>query len=60
MKSMEELTRTTQFVRCVDLNFGNTTNFRNHLTRYHPELGEKQRPVADNQQENDQAGGGTA
>ena len=27
--------------------FGNTTNFRNHLARYHPELGEKQRSVAD-------------
>ena len=26
--------------------FGNTTNLRNHLARYHPELGEKQRPVA--------------
>ena len=27
--------------------FGNTANLRNHLARYHPELGEKQRPVAD-------------
>ena len=27
--------------------FGNTTNLRNHLARYHPELGEKQWPVAD-------------
>ena len=26
--------------------FGNTTNLRNFLARYHPELGEKQRPVA--------------
>ena len=27
--------------------FSNTASLRNHLARYHPELGEKQRPVAD-------------
>ena len=27
--------------------FCNTTNFMNQLVRYHPELGEKQRPVAE-------------
>ena len=42
------MTRPTQFVRCVELKyFGSTTNLRNYLARYHPELGEKQLPVAD-------------
>ena len=27
--------------------FSNTINLRNHLVHYHPELGEKQRPVAE-------------
>ena len=46
MKSSGELTRPTHFVSCVKLNL-NTTNLRNRLTLYHPELEEKQRPVAD-------------
>ena len=28
-------------------NFGSTTHLRNHLVPYHPELGQKQRPVTD-------------
>ena len=52
MKSRGELTRPTQFVRCVehDWNMTHKLTVRKMCVQYHPELGERQRPVADTSQ----------